>query len=150
MTAPAAEVPRKPRRVGDDDFADMTILRGLVVVRSQDARHDPVIQSYLRLRHLNVGMTLSGRGFSPRHLAEREREGLHAGIEKLDLEQPIGDRLGLPDQLIQALLGDRAVALVVDIDAVSRTWRAARRSAREIAQRLPGAAGPMTRCRSRA
>ena len=28
VMAPAAEALRKPRRVGDDDFADMVILRG--------------------------------------------------------------------------------------------------------------------------
>src|SRR5215510_10097836 len=54
---------------------------------------------------------------------ERERECLHARIEKLDLEQSIGDGFRLPDQLVQALFGDRAVALIVDIDAMGGTWR---------------------------
>ena len=49
--------------------------------------------------------------------AERERERFHAGIEKLDLELPLGDRSRLSNQLIQALLGDRAVAFVVDISS---------------------------------
>ena len=53
-------------------------------------------------------------------LAKREREGLRAGIEELDLEQSIDDRLGLSDQLIQPLFGNRAVALVVDVDAMGR------------------------------
>ena len=30
-TAPAAELPRKPRRVGDDNFADMDILLAVFV-----------------------------------------------------------------------------------------------------------------------
>ena len=70
----------------------------------------------MRLPGLNVRMVHNGS-------AEREREGLHARIEKLDLEQSIGDGPGLPDQLIQPLLGNRAVALLVDVDAVSSTWR---------------------------
>src|SRR5256885_15959587 len=58
-----------------------------------------------------------------RGLAERERKSLHAGIEKLDLEPSIGDRLRLSDQLIQPLLGNRAVALFVDIDSVGGARR---------------------------
>src|SRR5580658_3140900 len=52
--------------------------------------------------------------------AERERESLQPRIEKLDFELTVGDRLLLPDQLIQPLLGHRAVALFVDVNAVSR------------------------------
>ena len=55
--------------------------------------------------------------------AERERERLHAGIEELDLELPIDDRLRLPDQLIQTRFDHRAVAAVVHVEAVSRTGR---------------------------
>ena len=51
--------------------------------------------------------------------AERERERFHAGIEELDLELSIGDRSRLSNQLIQALLGDRAVALVVDVTSMA-------------------------------
>src|SRR2546425_6204122 len=58
-----------------------------------------------------------------RESAERESKSLHAGIEKLDLESSIGDGLRLPDQLIHPLLGDRAVALVVDVDSVSSARR---------------------------
>jgi hypothetical protein len=39
-----------------------------------------------------------------RRSAEREAISLHCRIEKLDLAQSIGDRLGLPDQLVQPLL----------------------------------------------
>ena len=55
--------------------------------------------------------------------AERESERFHARIEKLDFESPVSDGTGLPDQLIQPLLGDGAVALLVDIEAVSRAGR---------------------------
>jgi hypothetical protein len=58
-----------------------------------------------------------------RESAERECKGLQVRIEKLDLELSIGDGLRLPDQLVQALLRDCAVALLVDIASVDRTWR---------------------------
>src|SRR5438046_2979993 len=58
-----------------------------------------------------------------RESAERESKSLHAGIEKLDLEPSISNRLRLSDQLIQPLLGNRAVALFVDIDSVRGTRR---------------------------
>src|SRR5712691_2414050 len=45
--------------------------------------------------------------------AERERKSLHARIEKRDRELPIGDGLRLPDQLIESLCRNRAIALVV-------------------------------------
>src|SRR2546429_3094684 len=54
-------------------------------------------------------------------LAERESKSRHARIEKLDFELPIGDGLELSDQLIQPLFAGRAVALVVDVYAVSST-----------------------------
>src|SRR4051812_18229235 len=50
---------------------------------------------------------------------EREGERFHPGIEKLDLELSVGDRSRLSNQLIQALLGDRAVTLLVDIAAMA-------------------------------
>ena len=37
----------------------------------------------------------------------------------------IHDRFRLPDQLIQPLIDGRAVAVLVDVEAMSRTWRAA-------------------------
>src|SRR6266545_4716749 len=56
-------------------------------------------------------------------LAEGERIGLHAPIEKLDLEQSISDGVRLSDQLIQPLFGHRAVALLVNVKSVSSAWR---------------------------
>src|SRR5207249_1935989 len=55
--------------------------------------------------------------------AERERERLHARIEKLDRDLSIGDGLRLSDQLIQPLFRNRAVALVVNVKSVSRARR---------------------------
>src|SRR2546421_1703985 len=55
--------------------------------------------------------------------AERERKRLHARIEELNLELWVGEGGRLSDQLIQALFGNRAVALVVDVDPVSSAWR---------------------------
>src|SRR5215213_11426610 len=51
--------------------------------------------------------------------AERERKSLHPRIEKRDLELSISDGLRLSDQLIQSLFGNRAVALVVNVNSVS-------------------------------
>src|SRR4029453_9926535 len=73
--------------------------------------------------------------------AERERKSLHAGIEKLDLELSISDGLRLSDQLIQPLFGNRAVALVINVNSVSS---ARRLSIDEHAK----AHGSSTRCRS--
>src|SRR5215212_7995072 len=55
--------------------------------------------------------------------AERERKSLHARIEKLDLEASISNGLRLSDQLIQPLFGNRAVALVVNVNSVSSARR---------------------------
>src|SRR5215211_4866612 len=55
--------------------------------------------------------------------AEGEAISLHARIEKLDLELPINDGLGLSDQLIHSLFGNRAVALLINIDSVSTIRR---------------------------
>src|SRR5947207_9373084 len=55
--------------------------------------------------------------------AEGERKRLHARIEKLDLELAIGNVPRLPDQLIQPLFSSRAVALLVNVNAVSRARR---------------------------
>src|ERR1700686_2647121 len=65
----------------------------------------------LKLRRLRCGS------------AERERESLQSRIEKTHFELTIGDRLLLPDQLIQPLFANRAVALFVDVNTVSRAWR---------------------------
>ena len=76
--------------------------------------------------------------------AERERERLHAGIEELDLELPIDDRVRLSDQLIQPLLDHRAVAAFVNVQAVSRTRRPPVNRHAET-YRGPLRGGPMTR-----
>jgi hypothetical protein len=55
--------------------------------------------------------------------AERERKNLHARTEKLDLELAIGDGFRLSDQLIETLFAHRAVALLVNVNAVSRARR---------------------------
>src|SRR5258708_11803625 len=55
--------------------------------------------------------------------AERERESLHARIEKLDVELAISNGLRLSDQLIQPLFGNRAVTLVVNVNSVSSARR---------------------------
>jgi hypothetical protein len=49
---------------------------------------------------------------SARSSTERKGERSQAGIEELDLELAIGNRSRLSNQLIKALRGDRAVALV--------------------------------------
>src|SRR5689334_18702954 len=59
-----------------------------------------------------------GRALQAQTSAECERERLHTGLQELDLELAVGDRSGLANQLVQALLGDRASAEVVDVDAM--------------------------------
>src|SRR2546425_1045196 len=51
--------------------------------------------------------------------AEGEHKGLHARIEKLDLELAISNVPQLSDQLIQPLVAHRAVALLVDVTSMS-------------------------------
>src|SRR5262245_24367113 len=55
--------------------------------------------------------------------AEGERKSFHARIEEFDLELPVGDGARLSDQLIQPLLGGRAVASIVDVQPVSAARR---------------------------
>src|SRR2546428_9103641 len=74
-----------------------------------------------RSRSISLNIVASYRSIS----AERERKRLHAGIEKLDLEAAIRDRPRLADQVIQALLGHRALALLVDVAAVRASRRLA-------------------------
>src|SRR5215210_6470608 len=56
-------------------------------------------------------------------LAERKGESLHPRAEKLDLELPIGDGSRLSDQQIKPLFSEHAVALLVNIDPVSKAGR---------------------------
>src|ERR671921_2710719 len=51
--------------------------------------------------------------------AEGEAISFHPRIEKLDLKLSISDGLGLPDQLIEALCGNPAVAPLVNVGSVS-------------------------------
>src|SRR5919107_4496025 len=55
--------------------------------------------------------------------AEREAISLHPRIEKLDLKLSISDGLGLPDQLIESLFGNPAVAPLVNVGSVSTIRR---------------------------
>src|SRR5262245_8400390 len=98
VTAPAAEVLRKARRVGDDNSCHIVTLLRMVVPDDSGA---------------------DGSAGS----AKRECKGLYAGIEELDFELPIADGHRLADELIESLLGNCADALVVDVDPVSRTRR---------------------------
>src|SRR3954471_7605687 len=50
--------------------------------------------------------------------AEGECESFRAGVEKLDFKLSIGDGAGLPDQLVEPLLGKGAVPVLVDVTAV--------------------------------
>ena len=86
---------------------------------------------------------------APHRSAERKRKSLHARIEKLNFEQSIRDRLRLSDQLVQPLLDNVADAVIVDVDAVSSTRRLSIDQHAK-PQDVPGVAGPMTICRSRA
>ena len=45
-------------------------------------------------------------------MAQKHGKRYRALTEKFDLEQPISDGLGLPDQLVQPLIGNGAVALL--------------------------------------
>jgi len=55
--------------------------------------------------------------------AKGERKSVHTRIEKLDLELSIHDGASLSDQLIHPGLGNRAVALFVYVNPVSRARR---------------------------
>src|SRR5687767_10794268 len=55
--------------------------------------------------------------------AEREAISFHPRILKLDLKLSIRDGLGLPDQLIEALFGNPAVAPLVNVGSVSTIRR---------------------------
>src|SRR5437016_6310876 len=78
-------------------------------------------------RHKRAGQARSARrhaGRAWRASSERKDISLHAQIEKLDLEHSIGNRLGLPDELVEPLFSGRAVALLVDVGPVSIPRRA--------------------------
>src|SRR5688572_10929188 len=57
--------------------------------------------------------------------AERQAVRLGAWVEELDLDEALVDRVRLADELIQALVGQRAVARLVDVETVRRARRLA-------------------------
>jgi len=59
---------------------------------------------------------------------EREDEGFDASVGELDLDHTVGDRLGLADRLVHALVVRVAVTVNVDIDAVRSAERALNRT----------------------
>jgi hypothetical protein len=69
------------------------------------------------------GPPVTGSRRGRRWLAEGERVSLGAGVEERDFEGALGDRSGLADELVQPLFDDRAVALFVNVGAVSRARR---------------------------
>ena len=76
--------------------------------------------------------------------AERERKRFNARAEKLDLEVSIDDWLGLTNQLVQALFGNDAVALLIDVYSMGRAGRLSIDPYAKLTD-CPGTAGPMTR-----
>ncbi|HEX6557065.1 MAG TPA: hypothetical protein VF026_30155 [Ktedonobacteraceae bacterium] len=88
-----------------------------------DATSPPLIPSQVRDPHVPfLGLGPARVNSLCRGSAEGEHKRLHACIEKLDLELAISNVPRLPDQLIQPLVGHRAVALLVNVTAVSCAW----------------------------
>ena len=56
-------------------------------------------------------------------LAECKGERLHARVEEFDFEGSIDDRRRLPDELIEPLFVDRAIAGLIDIQPMGRAGR---------------------------
>ena len=66
----------------------------------------------------------SSQGFDVVHgSAEREAKSLHARTKKLDFKLTIGNLSGLPDQLMEPLVGNRTIAMFVNVDSVRHAWR---------------------------
>jgi hypothetical protein len=89
-----------------------------------------------------------GRGVVVRGLAEGEGVGLDAGIQEGGRKGVVADRVGLAEELVQPGVADGAVALVVEVGAMSRARGLSMSTRNRTA--VPGAGGAMTRCRSRA
>ena len=66
-----------------------------------------------------------GRSRTANLSAEGEGKRLHAGLQELDLELSIGNRIQLSDELIQPRFRHGAVALIVNVDAVPIARRVA-------------------------
>ena len=77
-----------------------------VALQRADNRHSRRALANLRAFLSRTDLAL------PAGLAEREYEGLDAGLGEDDLERSVGDRSALTDQLVQPLLIDRALALL--------------------------------------
>src|SRR5215212_5779622 len=61
-----------------------------------------------------------GTALPPLTSSKSDGEQLHPGIEKLDLNLPLGDGPPLAYQLVEPLLGHLPVSLFVDVHPVSR------------------------------
>ena len=72
------------------------------------------------LLSLREGGYLSSSSPPQLQSSEREHECFYAGVEELDVEAPVCDCSRLTNQLVEPLAGHRAVAVVVDIEAVGR------------------------------
>lgn len=94
-------------------------------------------------------MTVADLADPPPGSAERKRVCLHPRIEKADLERAVGHSAALPDKLIQPLARHRAPAIGIGVRTMAVPWRLAVDSDPK-PDRAASAAGPSTRCRSRA
>src|SRR5215471_11695925 len=81
----------------------------------------PAQWHYRRGSHMSHHASMQGAAAS----AERERIGLHARIEELDLERAVGDLAVLPHQLVEALAVDRTLAVGIGVGAVVGAGRLA-------------------------
>ena len=79
---------------------------------------------------------------SCRRSAEGEAIRLDTGVEELDLEGALADRVRLADELVRALLGHRAVAVGVNVGSVSGVGWSAVQAHAEGDGRLGPAPGP--------
>src|SRR5215469_16233951 len=63
------------------------------------------------------------RVMAARGSAEGEGEGSGSRLEELDLEEVVGDRARLPDELVHPLLAKSSLARLVDVDSVRGALR---------------------------
>src|SRR3954462_5820707 len=83
-------------------------------------RTRPVLNEWMRMRTVRRVRAVRGNRLPS---AVREREGLDARIEELDVELPVGDGTALTDQPVEPLLVEGAIALPVDVDAMCGAGR---------------------------
>src|SRR6185312_15812138 len=68
---------------------------------------------------------LTGRSFTSGGSTECKSEGLGPRIEEFDLKCTVGDRIGLADQLVEALVGNVAIASGIGVHTMGRAgWLA--------------------------